>query len=745
MVYYGRTANEHVDVTMALVIEGIPTVFTERTIGGTPTTWNGATQAVCVTRVEEGESTLDFNERRETAATLDVDVLDDGSLTLLFASASRSVSYVSADASASATTINLGSTSNLVAGQAIYIGSETMIVGTVASATQLTGCTRGAYGSKAAALFGTASEGDSVYVRPPSWRGRRAKLYGWGASETLLGTYIVDDAPIQQGDSTWALRMASIAQEYFERVVGLGLRKPFAGGIPVTPGITETDIAIVLQRGGNSAFRTGVDFPTYVLFEYGENPSGTRGPGASIYKLNSVDTLTDYTIFLDVRSLYGTRHMFSGPGPFSRKPCFASPMAIVGGKNAMLHVMLSKEGQAAGGVTYDCLPGRAPTKSEDLGWRLGANFDSSEVDIAAFESFPETESTWVINKERKLTELLREWTLVNGAIIVTTADGKIKPISIAPPRITNSTTIGASSIIPDGAVSVQADEGSIYPRIEIKAGYDPVNDDYVDTFNLIDADMAKRYPRATDVISVEIGSIGIAGEYPRNVSRPPWQNPVSMTPGEMIQFVQSLIKPVQSGRRIVSLSLSHEHLGLRVGDFVTFGTDLPSGFAVPDLRGGTIAGLSGRIISRRPRYDQARVDVQIELLERRLHICPSATLSGAPVGNTIVLNASTVENPLAAPSDHFWVGANVQIVDASQGGGAGAPWGATVTAIPSGTQLTLDAVPTVVADGWTLASGDRVTLHPSNSGLGTSASGYQAVEGAEIQDSDVFYPSNRWV
>ena len=741
MVYYGRTANEHVDVTMSLVIEGIPTVFTERTIGGTPASWNGATQAVCVTRVEEGESTLDFNERRETAATLDVDVLDDGSLTLLFASASRSVSYVSVDASASATTINLGSTANLVAGQAIYIGSETIIVGTVASATQLTGCTRGAYGSKAAALFGTASDGDSVYVRPPSWRGRRAKLYGWGASETLLGTYIVDDAPIQQGDSTWALRLASIAQEYFERVVGLGLRKVGALRIDV---ITSTDINIIPEPGGASAFRLGTDVPTFMRFDYGPSPNGRRQEGSSIYLVNNVNTSTN-VVSVDVRSTYGTDHVLTGTN-LTRVPCFASPMAIVGGKNAMLHILLSKEGQNAGSLAYDCLPGRAPTSTEDLGWRLGANFDSAEVDIATFESFPETESTWVINKERKLTDLLREWTLINGAIIVTTADGKIKPVSIAPPRITNSTTIGASSIIPDGAVSVQADEGSIYPRIEIKAGYDLFNDDYVDTFNLVDTDMAKRYPRATDVISVEIGSIGVAGEFPSDVSRPPWQNPVSMRPGELTKFVQSLIRPAQSGRRIVSLSLSHEHLGLRVGDFVTFGTDLPNGFAVPDLRGNTIAGASGRIISRRPRYDQARVDVRIELLEPRLHICPSATLSGAPVGNTIVLNTSTVENPLAAPSNHFWVGANVQIVDTSQGGGAGAPWQAVVTAIPSGTQLTLDAVPTVIADGWTLASGDRVTLNPL-AGSGTSASGYSSVEAAIILDSggDVTFPRNRWV
>ena len=334
MVYYGRTANEHVDLTMALVVEGIPTVFTERTIGGTPTTWNGATQAVCITRVEEGESTLDFNERRETAATLDVDVLDDGSLTLLFASASRSVSYVSSNASASATTINLGSTATLTAGQAIYIGSETIIIGTVASATQLTGCTRGAYGSKAAPLFGTASDGDSVYVRPPSWRGRRAKLYGWGASETLLGTYIVDDAPIQQGDSTWALRMAGIAQEYFERVVGLGLRKVGALRVDV---ITSTDIGVIPEPGGASAFRLGTNFDTYMRFDYGPSPNGRRPEGSSIYRVNSVDTSLN-VVKVDVQSSFGTTHVLTGTN-LTRTPCFASPMAIVGGLPTAIEAM----------------------------------------------------------------------------------------------------------------------------------------------------------------------------------------------------------------------------------------------------------------------------------------------------------------------------------------------------------------------------------------------------------------------
>ena len=85
------------------------------------------------------------------------------------------------------------------------------------------------------------------------------------------------------------------------------------------------------------------------------------------------------------------------------------------------------------------------------------------------------------------------------------------------------------------------------------------------------------------------------------------------------------------------------------------------------------------------------------------------------------------------------------IVDASQGGGAGVPWQAIVTAIPSGTQLTLDAVPTVVAHGWTLAASDRVTLYPTAGSDGVSASGYQRIEAANIAPDSATSTTNRWV
>jgi hypothetical protein len=716
MSYYGRTANEHVDVTMALVVEGIPTVFTERSIATTaPASWNGGTQAACITRVEEGEASLDLTERRETAATLDVDILDDGSLTTLFASASRRATFAIASATSSAATIAVDSTAGMVAGQAIYIGSETIVIGTVASGQFLTGCTRGAYGSKAAAIFADASDGDSVYLRPPSWRGRRAKLYGWGATETLLGTYILDDAPVQQGDQSWSLRFATVAQEYFERVIGLGLRSVGASRVSV---ITTTTISVIVEDA--KAFRIGTNFPTYAIFEYDD--------GASIYRVESVDTVNN-VIGVSVQPFFETPHILTGVGAFTRAPVTVRPLAVFGGRGAMLNVLLSSEGQNTGVHGWDRLPGRVSASTYDAGWRMGAAFDPSEVSISEFETQPETESTFVVSKERKLTDMLREWTLLTNTAIVTTVDGKIRPISLSPPRLSNTTTIGASSIIPDGAVSVLADENNVYPLIEIKAGYDPINDSYVDSFFALNGDLAKRYPRATGKLSVEISSIGVAGKYPSNVSRPPWTNPVSMRPDAMIPFVDALMKPSTTGRRIVSISLSQEHLALRLGDVVTFGNDLPSGFAVPDMRGGTILGASGRIISRRPRYDQARVDVKIELFDRRLHVCPSTLITGI-AGNTITLAVGNVENSIANPAEHYIVGSEVLIVDRSQGGGAGAPWLAVVTAIPSGTQLTLDAVPTLVSNGWTIAALDTVTLVPG--GSGTSTSGYSGLEAAYV-------------
>jgi hypothetical protein len=724
MAYYGRTANEHVDLHLSVVVEGIPVVFVERNLPTSPAVWGGRTPIVCLTRVEEGESTLSYEDRREMAATLDLEMLDDaGVLADLFATASRSVTWASATSTVSATTITLASTAALVGGQHIYVGAETITVGTVASGTSLTGCTRGAFGSTAAALYGTASDGDSVYVVPPFWRGRRVSLYGHapdGAglyTSTLLGTYLIDEAPVQAGDLRWTLRCAGIVQEYWERSIGLGLREQAAKSV------VSISTSILVWVEDATAFRLGTLFPTYVAIDATSRRSGREV--FAIYTLVSVDTTTNF-IGLSLSPSFGTPHILTGVGFLDAT---IRPIATFIGA-ALPYLLLSGEGQGA--TSYDRLPGRLPASTYEGGWRMGAAFTTAEVDIAAFEAVPFVNSLFVVEREEKLTDVLREWTLLTNTAIVSTVDGKIKPITLAPPRIVNTTTISADDVIPDGPLTVTCDEANVYPLLTVRGGYDIRSGDFTVEAPLINVDLAKKYQRNTNKLEVEIKSIGIDGGFPVGFDAPAWRNPVSMRVEDLIVYVDAVMKGSTLGRRFLSLSLSHEHLGLRIGDVVTLGTDLPDAYDLPDFRGGSILGLSARVVARRPRYDQARVDVRLELLDRLLHVCPAATITAFDGVKTYTLSTTAPEVSGASPANDFWIGAAVTFVDRSSLATTPATHATNINTIVSTTQINVDSVPAFAVE----IGVDYVVLNPETSSTGTSASGYSLIELAKLADSD---------
>ena len=724
MSYYGRTANEHVDLHLSVVVEGIPVVFVERNLPTSPAVWGGRTPIVCLTRVEEGESTLSYEDRREMAATLDLEMLDDaGVLADLFATASRSVTWASATSTASATTVTLASTAALVGGQHIYVGAETITVGTVASSTSLTGCTRGAFGSTAAALYGTASDGDSVYVVPPFWRGRRVSLYGHAPdggglyTSTLLGTYLIDEAPVQAGDLRWTLRCAGIVQEYWERSIGLGLREQAAKSV------VSISTSILVWVEDATAFRLGSSFPTYAAIDATSRRSGREV--FAVYEVVSVDTTTNF-IGLSLSPSFGTPHILTGVGFLDAT---IRPIATFSG-SALLYLLLSREGQGA--TSYDRLPGRLPASTYEGGWRMGAAFTTTEVDIAAFEAVPFVNSLFVVEREEKLTDVLREWTLLTNTAIVSTVDGKIKPITLAPPRIINTTTIGADDVIPDGPLTVTCDEANVYPLLTVRGGYDIRSGDFTVEAPLVNVDLAKKYQRNTNKLEVEIKSIGIDGGFPIGFDAPSWRNPVSMRVEDLIVYVDAVMKGSTLGRRFLSLSLSHEHLGLRIGDVVTLGTDLPDAYDLPDFRGGSILGLSARVVARRPRYDQARVDVRLELLDRLLHVCPAATITAFDGVKTFTLSTTAPEVSGTSPANDFWTGAGITIVDRSSLATTPATHATSINTIPSTTQINVDSIPAFAVE----IGVDYVVLNPETSSTGTSASGYSLIELAKLADID---------
>lgn len=738
-------ADLHANLVLALRIEGIPIVLVERAIPvASAPEISGYTQFACITRVEEGEATLDLEERREIGATLDIDMLDDDARTLsaLFAVNTRRHTWVTSDVLVGGTTLSVQTTTGLANGQTIYTDSETITIGTVASSTSLTGCTRAAFGSTAAALFGAAGNGNSIYTVPPSWVARRACLYGYAltsdgrASGQLLGTWIVDESPRCLGDGFWSLRCAGVAQEIYDRSIGVGLREAKPTG-EFSFGTSSGRQTVTLTVDDATGFRLGSSFPSYVSSQTKKDDDSI---GFAIFELQSVTTppgTQKIGVFLDGTPWTPIDIQRRSDGVRSISTTL-KPIAIVsGGPLALLYVLMSKEGQGA--TTYDRLPGRLATTEQNTSWRLGAGLTSSEVDTAAFEAINESQtSAIIIDGEQALSNVLKEWCLLNGVATRITVDGKLAPFSLSPERA-SSITIGPDDVIPDSRIEVQSDETALTPLASVKCGYNPAVGDYGVELELINIDLSKRYRRNQARRELEFRSIGCSDGKIADPAAPPFFHPASLTVGEIAALTDDIMRGDNGlARRYVSLSLTMAHLDLRIGDVVTLSASLPTAFStLPDLRGGTIGGKRGRVVSRRPRYDAARIDVRFLILDPLLVVAPASTIT-AISSTTISLATTTDEVSGSSPANDFIVGAKVRIYDVS----AGAVHVTTVSSIPSATQIVVAAAPTFA--GGVETGVDYVVLDPAASAVGgTSPNGYTMSEFATLaNDAGIVTASN---
>lgn len=727
MTFYATIAGTvgHVDLALALRIEGVPVALVERAIpAAVASSLSGYTQFVGITRLEEGESVLDLDERREIASTLEVELLDDAARTLaaLFALNRRRVAWLATDETSAQTNLTVSTAAPFSAGQTIYLDGETITVGTVGAGV-LNGCTRGAFGSTATpSTYGTASDGESIYTTPPAWRGRRAFLYGYalnangGGFEQLLGVWIIDEPPRHLGDDAWALSLASVAQEYYERPIGYGLQSANLTG-SATYGTSGGRNTWTLPVNNARAFRTAVNYPTYAICE---GPSGS-----AIVEVQGVDTgagtLTIYT-----------EGQFGTPTEAVLRATTFRPFAVVGiGPQAVLYLLLSRYGQGA--TTYDRLPGRDPSARDDPGWRLGAGFATTEVDTSTTGwggVDTSTLATLIVDEQRPVSDALREWCLLTGTATRVDSQGRLTVFSLATPRTTAATTLGPDSVVPDSRVEVLADEGAIYPLASVKCAYNPLSKEFASTINLIDVSLAKRYPRSPKLREFEFRSFGCNDAPKSDPTAPPWVHPGDIPIAQVPSLVSDLMRGDNGlARRLVRLTLTLAHLDLRIGDVVSL-SGLPDAFStLPDMRGGTLNGARCRVISRRPRYSDGRIDVQLVVLDPLLVVCPAATIASA-VTTTLTLATTGDELSGATPWNDFFVGAGVRIYDIS----AGTSHATTVASINAGaSQIVVTTAPGFVVQ----AGVDYVVLDPlQSSASGTSASGYTLSEMAIVVDND---------
>lgn len=137
-------------VHYVVTIDGVPGAFTDRADEAAPSAPDVDGRGM-VGSFEESKITLDRRQRVQVGGGAAVTLQDrDGILAALFAVRSRRATYVTANETASATTIDVANTGALSSSGVVYVAAET-IAYTGKTATTLTGCTRGAYGSTAQA------------------------------------------------------------------------------------------------------------------------------------------------------------------------------------------------------------------------------------------------------------------------------------------------------------------------------------------------------------------------------------------------------------------------------------------------------------------------------------------------------------------------------------------------------------------------------------------------------------------
>ena len=699
---------KHIDLILGLVVDGAPYVFVERPIPSTLAILVTRSQVVAVKTVKEGESKLDLEIRREVSATVDFDLIgnEDGSLDQILSVNRRRSAWITAGAAAGATTLVMTSTAGMLAGETIYIGAESVLIGVVASATTLTGCIRGYLNTTAVELFGTASDGDPVYRYVPSWEGRRAWLYAWTVdqgvllSQQILSTLIIDEPPRYEGAYAWSVRCAGVMQEYMERAVGVGLRE---AKVTQTPTVSASSITLTVDDATAFAVATT---PAYVVLSTGQ-----------VRELLFVDP-TSITI-----SRERFQQRFGLPSPIRAES--VRQIGIVGGASAypLMWVLRSKYGT---GVGFDVFPGVAPANEFDFGWRLGAGLDAADVDSTSFIARTTAPHTIIIDQEKPLGDILQEWCMLSSSAVVVTSDGVLTAISISNPRSTTSVIIGKENLVPGSGIDVVANESVITPLSTFECDYSPISKETRATVNLIDVDNLKRYPRSPRRRQIALPSVG-SKDAARLVRDDAWAHPSETSTGDIQNIAYDVVGGEGPLARIeVSITVTLDLLSLRLGDVTQIGSGLPDGFNAPDMAGGTISGKYARVISRRPDYDRGVVGLTLQLLEPLVHVCPAAVIASA-LGAVLTLSTTGPEVRTTSPGNDFAIGMSVRVFDVS----ASAFELIVITGV-SATTITLASAPTFFVVGGV----DYVVADPGNTAsVVTTTSGYSTVEMSCMTDA----------
>jgi hypothetical protein len=674
-----------------VAIDGIARVFRERPVDTSLVLGAGRPESDGLFDISEGGEDLDYNAMSVIGGSLSFSVTqksDTSVLVDIFRPRARRQTWLTADISSIATALTVESTAGLANGQDIYLGDETITIGTVATGTSLTGCTRARYGSRAQAHKSSSTLlGASVYTVPPAWVGRRVRLYaamvdasgGTTAARTkLLGVYPIESNPVWETRRTLAIRCGPLIDELLSAPLYQGFDD--VGGGRVLSYETDPDNKIIEVEDA-AQFAPGL-IQTYALAKL-------RGGYGLLSRVMAIDTiLTPQTVRVAGQDMLDppggvlggvTTNVSAGFARFDDAEKVRH-VAVVSGMTGTwpLWLLHSRLGDAANGP-YDKLPGTERAVLEGKDRRMGAGIHQDDVDQNSFTSLTGRWAVFPLMAAIDARAVLREACLALEAFVYV-SDGKLRLGRLGDSGTAPTLTLGASTRVARVLPTSWVDEDSIYPRVKWSANYDPALDDFLLEHVTVDGDLIQRYTKREKTKSIETRALGVDTDGLLAPTAQRFARPFPMSLAELDQTARAFQVRGGRGRLMIEALFTIGASVARIGDVVTLDFD------ANDCDGGTVRGRNARVVGRHPDRRSGTCRLTFDVFDPTFRIAPSCTIvarSTVTLANdTLELSTTAPDAAGASPQDDFHDGQTVRIWDVSAGTSAVATIAARLSAPP---------------------------------------------------------------
>jgi hypothetical protein len=701
-------------------IDGVPLDLTASFTGSAPAAPRLDGRGLLVS-VEESRTILDRQQRMQVGGGATIVVQDRNNLLRsLFAVRSFRSTYITTFRNKTDTTLFVADTTTLPSSGVVYVGSET-IQYTGKTGTTLTGCTRGAFGSKAQAHRGGAETGNGVYTVPPSWFGRRVRLsvqfldddgrpdasFGTEA----LATFRLEAGAIDKGRGRWELRCSHLSDEVTKRKLGTGIRD-LDGAFVIEPETTTGGAdALAIWLPANTVLPTSAVIPTLLVVR---TKSGSRGAtvtldgvlydGEGVFVHEILETSTvpgsgQLVVMVSPTSQsderFGLGYLV---GTLGQRPTTDKARQICVLNSAapsLLRALTSRIGDGANGI-YDALPGVEATVQGGPVVRFGAGIEASEVDTASVVAASANAAgwSWVIDEEIPVGELLRDFCRASNTAAVFNAAGQLTFTPMLDQRVGASATIAEADVI--GDIETTVDEGAVYSRVRLECNYDPVDGESEGTFDIIDEEIAETYGDSENTLVIESRDLvvePVAKTGDGTLIRPATQF------SELLPVFRRTMLDGRGGALLLSFRASAKHLDRQLGDFVAL--SMPS---VSDYRGGSLAVSQGRIVERQPDWQSMTIELTVLVTERLFHFAPFAVVDSDTSGTVKLLASQFGTSSPTTPANSFRPGDTLKVYNPVTNVVVGN--GVVVNTVPASDILTVSnagASPSLpLSPGWVL-------------------------------------------